>query len=292
MNVDDPLLGLHAQLACLWEATARKPGNVHRFRDFEDTTYLDFAVSAAAIAGVIARAPHTRVGATTRECVRLTRLVTPRNTNLGIVLLLAPLARASARPDLRACVADVLADLDADDASLAYQAIRLANPGGLGSARDQDVRDEPRISLRQAMTLAADRDLVARQYANGFAEVFDDGAPAVLEGIERTGSIEGGIVHAHLHLLSRHPDSLIARKRGIEEASEASSRARRVLDLGWPHRPEGRQALDDLDTWLRAEGNSRNPGTTADLIAACLFVLLRRGDMRPDHLGIPWPLDQ
>jgi triphosphoribosyl-dephospho-CoA synthase len=87
--------------------------------------------------------------------------------------------------------------------------------------------------------------------------------------------------------MARCPDTLIARKRGAAEAAEAARRARAVLDAGWPHAEEGRAAFADLDGWLRAEGHSRNPGATADLIAACLFVLLHEGRIAlpPQH---PW----
>src|SRR5438128_9084707 len=85
-------IALNIQLACIWEATARKPGNVHRFRDFADTTYLDFVHSAIAIAPVLGSATERCLGATVLEAIRATRSLTRTNTNLGIVLLLAPLA--------------------------------------------------------------------------------------------------------------------------------------------------------------------------------------------------------
>jgi triphosphoribosyl-dephospho-CoA synthase len=288
MSEPDDQLGLHAQLACIWEATARKPGNVHRFRDFADTTFVDFLASAAAIAPVLAVAPHHSVGVTVAECVRRTRQVAHHNTNLGIALLLAPLAKARPQPEYRADVERVLAGLSVEDAAQAYRAIRAAKPGGLGEVEEGDVRAEPDRPLRVLMALAADRDLIARQYANGFAEVFDDGAPAVLAGARLTGCLEGGIVHAHLSLMARHPDSLIARKRGDLEARESARKAREVLEEGWPFTAPGRTALAELDAWLRGQGHARNPGTTADLIAASLFVLLREG--RLDHRGLPWAL--
>ncbi|HBI44851.1 MAG TPA: triphosphoribosyl-dephospho-CoA synthetase [Planctomycetales bacterium] len=284
---DRETIGLHAQLACIWEATARKPGNVHRFVDFDDLSYLDFLTCAAAVAPVLAAAPDHRVGHTVLEGVRRTRQVVRTNSNLGILLLVAPLAKAAAEPDLRTGLVRVLDDLDVEDSRLVYEAIRLANPGGLGQVSKQDIKDEPTLSLRAVMVLAADRDLIARQYANGFREVFDDGVPAVLEGMERTGSLEGAIIYTHLCLMARHPDTLIARKRGAVEAMESAMRARAVLDKGWPHKPKGRDAFADLDAWLRAEGRRRNPGTTADMIAACLFVLLReRKIVLP--LQCPW----
>jgi triphosphoribosyl-dephospho-CoA synthase len=283
-------VGLHVQTACVWEATARKPGNVHPSRSFEDAHYLDFVLSAAAVAPVFAAARENTVGQTVHESVRLTRLVVGSNTNLGMLLLLAPLAKAAGGPDLRQDVVRVLDEIDAEDAGVLFAAIRLANPGGLGRAPEQDVAQAPTLPLRAIMALAADRDLIARQYANDFREVFDEGAPAILDGMNRTGSMEGAILFAQLHLMARHPDTLIARKRGSAEAVESAQRAQAVLDAGWPKGRGGWAALAALDAWLRAEGRQRNPGTTADLIAACLFVLLHDGRI-PLPLPLPWPAD-
>jgi triphosphoribosyl-dephospho-CoA synthase len=194
-------------------------------------------------------------------------------------LLLAPLVKA-ADSDLHAGVERVLQMLAIDDARAVYEAIRLACPGSMGEVAEQDIHREPTVSLRQAMALAAERDLIARQYANGFAEVFAEGLPALQQGIERLRSIEGGILSCHLQLLARHRDSLIERKLGQLEAAEASRRAEQVLVAGWPERPEGKAALKDYDVWLRGRGHQRNPGTTADLVTACLFVLLREGRLK------------
>jgi triphosphoribosyl-dephospho-CoA synthase len=278
--------GLCGQVACIWEASARKPGNVHPRRAFADVSFTDFLLSAAAIAPVLSSAPRRGVGFSVLEAVRATRRVVGTNTNLGIVLLLVPLAAVHDGEDLTDGAARVLDGLGVEDSRLVYEAIRLAAPGGLGSTAEQDVGGEPTQSLRQIMALAADRDLVARQYTNSFAEVFQSGVPAVRAGLERTNCLEGAIIFAHLTLLAAFADTLIARKQGLAEAREASARARSVLDAGWPARREGRAALDDLDAWLRAEGNRRNPGTTADLLTASLFVLLRQEAI---PLPAPWP---
>src|SRR4051794_30607402 len=108
--------GLCAQVACTWEVTARKPGNVHRLRDFEDCTYLDFLLSAAALAPVLGEAGARGVGATVLEGVRATRRVVRSNTNLGMVLLLAPLAAVPDGEDLRAGVTRILAGAGVEDA--------------------------------------------------------------------------------------------------------------------------------------------------------------------------------
>jgi triphosphoribosyl-dephospho-CoA synthase len=268
---------LLVQLACIWEATARKPGNVHRSCDFDDLKYIDFLVSAAAIAPVFDIAPQRGVGETVLQAIQATRAVVNTNTNLGIVLLLAPLAAVPAGENLRTGVAGVLDGLTLGDSRLVYQAIRLALPGGLGQVAEQDLGDEPTLPLRQVMSLAAERDLVARQYSDGFQLVFDEGVPALCQGLERIGSLEKAIIHCHLSWMARHPDSLIARKRGLAEAEEAAQRARHVLDAGGLQSVEGRAALAELDAWLRVEGHARNPGTSADLVTACLFVALRQG---------------
>jgi triphosphoribosyl-dephospho-CoA synthase len=282
-----PDVGLCAQAACIWEATARKPGSVTPLRDFDDLAYMDFLLSAAAIAPVLATACQRPVGETILEAVRATRRVVHTNTNLGMLLLLAPLATVPEGEALRTGVEKVLANLTIEDARQVYEAIRLAAPGGLGKVQQQDVHDEPTKPLRQVMALAAGRDLVARQYANGFAEVLDDGLPALLSALQRTGSLEGAIIVAHLHLMANHPDTLIARKCGHDLAAEAARRAQQVLDLDWPQHREAWTRLDELDAWLRADGHARNPGTTADLVTACLFTALRQGRITLP-LAHPW----
>jgi triphosphoribosyl-dephospho-CoA synthase len=271
-----------AHLACILEVTARKPGNVHRYRDYADVTLLDFLVSAAVSCPVLDRLPEIGVGPALLEAVERTRQVVRTNTNLGILLLLTPLAAVPRQEPLREGIYRVLEQLTVADARAAYAAIRLAQPGGLGEASEQDVAREPTVTLRQAMDLAADRDLIARQYANGYRGLFEIGVPALLEGVNRGLPIEEAIIGSHLRLMAACPDTLIARKRGLAEAEESARRAQEVLDLGWPETAESRQAFADLDRWLRAVGHQRNPGTTADLVTASLFAALRE-----DSISLP-----
>jgi triphosphoribosyl-dephospho-CoA synthase len=266
--------GLLAQIACILEATARKPGNVHRFADFAgDAHYLDFLLSAAAIAEPIDRAVERGVGATVLAAVEATRQVVSTNTNLGILLLIAPLACVPEGTSLRDGIGNVLDALTVDDARAVYQAIRLARPGGLGSAGKQDIANEPTVTLLDAMRLAADRDLVARQYATGFRDVFSVfGSESSPERIR-----ESTVITAFVASLAANPDTLIARKLGREAAEEASRRAVEAIRSG---------DFASLDAWLRADGHSRNPGATADLIAAALFAALRDGTIK-----LPLPSD-
>jgi triphosphoribosyl-dephospho-CoA synthase len=270
-----------ARLACVWEVTARKAGNVHPGRDFANLHFSDFLASAAAIAPAFDRAADVGVGHTVLDAIRATRAVVATNTNLGIVLLLAPLAAVPLSRPLRPGLSAILANLTVEDARHVFAAIRLAQPGGLGKAASEDVAGEPTLPLRQIMTLAAQRDLVARQYDNGFQEVFEVAVPALCETFKRCNDLEQAIVFTHLTILATHPDSLIARKRGAAEADEASRRALRVLQTGWPETTSARAAFAELDAWLITMENSRNPGTSADVTTAALFVALREKLLSP-----------
>jgi triphosphoribosyl-dephospho-CoA synthase len=273
--------GQLAQVACLLEVTARKPGNVHRQSDFADLHFLDFLLSAGAIAGPLDRAVAEGVGISVHAAVQATRRVVNTNTNLGIVLLLAPLAAVPIGVDLAEGVEAVLAATSVDDAKRVYRAIRLAQPAGLGEVPDQDINCEPTITLRAAMALAANRDLVARQYANGFREVLDEALPVLRKSLHGQ-SLETAIVTTYLHLLARYPDSLIARKQGLAQAVEVARRAAELLEAGWPDTGQARRHCESFDAWLRHPSNRFNPGTTADLITAALYAALRDGT-----IGLP-----
>ena len=176
------MIELYAKTACLWEATARKAGNVHPTASFHNLIYDDFVHSAEAIAPVLGHARQQTLGTTIVTAIRATRAVVTTNTNLGIVLLLAPLAQAE---NMRSDLEPNLQQATVADTRQVYEAIRLAQPGALGKVQEQDIVDEPTQPLRATMALAAERDQIARQYANGFRDVFVEGVPALLAGYEQ-----------------------------------------------------------------------------------------------------------
>jgi triphosphoribosyl-dephospho-CoA synthase len=277
-------VGQCTTLACLLEAIAVKPGNVHRGADFQDLTFTDFAVSAAAVGPVMEAAAEVGVGETVLAAVRATRRLVETNTNLGIILLVAPLAAVPRERRLREGVRDVLMAMTPRDARQVYEAIRLARPGGMGRVREMDVTEDPPDDLLVAMQAAADRDLVARQYANRFEDVLGLVVPWLEEGSRASYPLTTNIVHTYLRLLAEFPDSLIARKCGKAVALEASARATKVLESDDPDDDEESgyfRALADFDFWLRSDGHRRNPGTTADLTTAGLFCALRDGIIHP-----------
>jgi triphosphoribosyl-dephospho-CoA synthase len=271
-----PTLVHQALLASILEATAAKPGNVHPEASFEDLTYEDFVRSAVVAAPAFENAGERGVGATVLDAVQRTREAVGRNTNLGIALVLAPLAAVPAETSLEQGIGQVLANLDVRDAEQVYEAIRLANPGGLGRVDMQDVSELPSVTLLEAMKMAADRDGIAAQYTSDFSTVFE-GAKRLARFEPFAERWEEAIVDLHVWLMAQFPDTLIARKCGPEVAAEAARFASMVLSAGGPQSAIGRSRMRYLDTWLRVNGNQRNPGTTADLVAGCLFAVLRDG---------------
>jgi triphosphoribosyl-dephospho-CoA synthase len=272
-----------AQLACLLEASAPKPGNVSPGSDFHDVSYEDFLASAAAIGPALAAAGERPLGATIRAAVEATARWAPSNTNLGLVLLLAPLAHAALRPGrapLHERLAVTLAGTTVADARDLYAAIRLAAPGGLGRVSEQDVAGTPTAPLRDVMALAQDRDALAREYATDFRRTFEVGAPALRRALaDRLGWREA-VVETFLTLLAAAPDTHIERKLGGAAAVTVQRRARAVLDAGGVRTAAGREAVTALDRALRDDANTLNPGATADLTGAAIFVVLLEGGWR------------
>ncbi len=268
------------RLACVWEATAPKVGNVHPSAAFADCDFNDFCAAAAQIAprlagqGDGAGLPAAAgVGDRVLAAITATRTVTAANVNLGIVLLIAPLTLAADPAD----VARVLAELTLEDGAKVYRAIALAGPGGINPgevAARWDVATNPpaSIDLIAAMRLARTRDRIARQYAGDFADFFANVVPVVESELTTQREIGEAIVRAQLRLLAAEPDTLIQRKCGPELAHQVCRRATACLasDGSWD-----RSQRRGLDRWLREDGNRRNPGTTADLLAAALYWLIR-----------------
>jgi triphosphoribosyl-dephospho-CoA synthase len=271
------------QLACLLEVSAPKPGNVSPERHFHDTRYEDFLASAVAVGPALAAAGERPLGATIFAAVDATARWTRSNTNLGIILLLAPLARAARRAtgSLRPAVREVLRTTTVADAADVYAAIRLAGPGGLGSSDSEDIDAAPTVALREAMALAAERDSVASEYVTDFAITFEVGVPAL-----RAARVDGlcwtdAAVETYLYLLAALPDTHIARKLGRDEAEAVSRSAREAVAAGGVRSDAGRRALASFDRSLRDPANARNPGTTADLTCAALFVVILEDGWNP-----------
>ena len=278
--------------ACTLDVLARKAGNVSEASPGHGMHAGLFLQSAQAAAPPLCMA-RARVGERIEAAVRATQGLVRCNTNLGIVLLCAPIVAAQERREPGLCLAtsirDVLEALDIADARAAYRAIALARPAGLGSAPEQDVDDVPTVRLREAMAMAAGRDRIARQYADAFADVFDPGVAsfertrdrALRRGDAPRAARIQAMQAAFLEFLAAWPDSHIARKHGDAAAHSVMAEAR-----PWRERARRGDTLDADPAWaawdesLKARG--LNPGTSADLcVAAALLASLEAARTAP-----------
>jgi triphosphoribosyl-dephospho-CoA synthase len=266
-------IGAAFKWACLTELDAPKPGNVHVFADGHHMTVDEFVRSADAAAGPLS-AEGTRVGVRIERAVTATFAAVGTNTNLGIILLCAPLAVAAERDprNMRCALHEVLQDLSVDDADLTFRSIARAAPAGLAHSARHDVFNPATVSLLQAMSEAANRDMVARQYATDFAAIFDLGLP-LFESIEQSkGETKWATLVTFLGFLSTYPDSHIARKLGAETAN-CVQRAALNFAAMFDKAEQPDQVLPALLKWDAAlKAKAINPGTSADLTVATLFV--------------------
>ncbi|MGC4003322.1 MAG: triphosphoribosyl-dephospho-CoA synthase [Pirellulales bacterium] len=268
--------------ACMLDVMAAKPGNVHRGADFEDSDLRRFPLGRAG--------DRTDSGA----CVRATfgrddfRLRTSNATHgrherqSGDYLVVEPFGRGSAQATLARGCARRVGGFERRRWRDVYAAIVAAKPGGLGDVAEHDVRSTPPEDLLTAMRAAAERDSIALQYSNGFAEIETVVLPSLLENLASLPTLSA-IVRTFLQALAKIPDTLIARKCETRIADDASEWAGEVLAAGEDSTEAYYHALADLDFWLRSDGHKRNPGTTADLLCAAIFIALSR---RATHAAV------
>lgn len=261
--------------ACLLELQALKPGNVHVFSDGHGMEVADFVKSAHAAASVIAQ-PGLAVGQRIFMAVEATWAAAGCNTNLGIILLAAPLIHAvlTTRP-----VKQVLAELSVEDAVFAFRAITLASPGGLGERSQHDARSVPEVTLLEAMGFASEEegvhDQIARQYVTGFADVFEFGLERYQQSMARWGNAAWAATAVYLGWLARQPDTHVVRKSGVLGASAATELQKEALlheqaFLACDNPKNYMGALLKWDAQLKEAGI--NPGTSADLTVATLML--------------------
>ena len=259
--------------ACMAELEALKPGNVHIFADGHGMTVQDFIASADVVSEVIAQSNLT-LGERIVHSVQVTQNAVHLNTNLGMILLCAPLIQAklsTTGTGLQANIHAVLGGTTIEDAEACFAAIRLANPAGLGVVDAHDVRMSADCTLLQAMQQVENQDSIARQYNNNFADVFD-GLAYYQKALGRWQRPAWAATALYLHFLSSFLDSHIVRKQGETIAKLVQNEAiEHAAEFNKVFNPKNYQsALMTFDTALKKRG--LNPGTSADLTVASLFL--------------------
>jgi len=300
-----------ASLAALMEVSAYpKPGNVHRTRDLPGTRFEHFLAGGVAI-GLDMRElalrgrdafsgalgwDQIRVGSSVLNAV-VDSLEWQRggNVNLGVVLLFAPIAAAAGvtlhesqsigAMGLRENLEKVVRAAVPDDTVDIYKAINIAmSPETLGDVKELDVTDEgsrerikdERISPIEVFEKCAERDSICREWVTAFQITFEVGYPKLKSSLDK-GTVNDAIIDTFMHILSQYPDSLITRKSGAAQAAEVSKQAKKILEAGGASTVKGKKLLWTLDEELHGAKGDLNPGTTADLTAAALFVSLLEG---------------
>jgi len=298
------------QLAVLLEVSAYpKPGNVHRTADFEGTRYEHFFASAIAVEPHFKQAAKQGVlvhdGKIGFDRVGVGKIIKDAvvdvfswqhggNTVLGSIILLMPIAVAAGITlaagefsirRLRRNIKSVVESTTPEDAVNVYEAINIAQPGGLGKAPKLDVTDatsrkkilEEKVSLYEVFKISAPWDSISSEWVNNYHITFNIGYPFFAQQLEETNDINTATVQTFLKILSEKPDTLIARKAGIAKAKEVSAQARTVLEESGLSTPKGRNKLLKFDKKLRASAHQLNPGTTADITSAILALILLNG---------------
>ncbi len=267
-------LGQAYKIACLAEIEAVKPGNVHIFADGHGMQVQDFIHSAEVSSPFISQA-ELALGERIFLSVEATWGAVGCNTNLGIILLCAPIIQAALLPaatSLRDQLAQVLANTTQADAEYLFKAIQMANPAGLGRAESHDVHKSATCTLLEAMQASADRDFIGQQYANGFLQVFDEGVSHYEAALLRWGRPAWATTALYLYWLSQYPDSHIVRKYDtsvamtVQDEAHVHHQALEALDNPKHYLPQ----LLAFDRSLKSRGI--NPGTSADLTVATLLV--------------------
>jgi triphosphoribosyl-dephospho-CoA synthase len=263
------------QHVCWLDVESLKPGNVSVFSCIKDLEVDDFLASSIASAEQITE-PNRTLGKRILNAIIATQKAVRTNTNLGIILLIAPLIQARyAAPsptEIKESLTSVLQQTTVEDACDVYQAIHLANPGGMGKTIDQDIYEEPTVSLLNTMKIAADWDQIAAQYTNNFDEIFSFGAPLFQRLTKRWQDEKWATTGVFMGFLAHYPDSLIKRKFGHLKAREISDMISALeMELCRSDSP-GRYEAQLLEIDRQLKQDLINPGTTADLTAASIFA--------------------
>lgn len=300
-------VGNCASLASLLEVSAYpKPGNVHRLSDFQETQYEHFLAGGVALGSVMGELAKSssrsqnlsdiRLGYSINDAVdEMFHWQSGGNIHLGIILLFAPLSAGAgatlssgimAVEKLREYTKRIISKATPEDTVAIYQAIDKAmSLENLGSTDELDVKDKrsskkikrEKITPLEIFELCKNRDLICKEWVTGFSTVFETGYPYLRERVIEGATIKNAIVNTYLKILSENPDSLIIRKSGKKNAGRVSEEAYRILQAGGSESDDGIRMLWTFDDNLKKEKGKLNPGTTADLTASSIFLLLLSG---------------
>ena len=271
-----------AQLAMLLEVSASpKPGNIDRDHDYEDTTYEHFLASTVSVFFVFEKTSQSTsgVGLLVREAMEESgRWQIGGNTHFGTFLLLIPLIMAAGQSESYEGVKDnanrIMRETTAQDAVDMYKVFNstdikvkdvddldVYNPSSLEKIKRKG------LTLYDIMRRSAPYDLISRELIGGFERSFK--YTSIMKEKVCEMDINDSIVWTYLTALSEEPDTFIAIKFDDEKAEFVSKEAFEILN------DFNEEKIREFDERLIRDGV--NPGSTADLIAAAIFLALLDG---------------
>ena len=294
--MDPDFVAKTAQIASVLEVSGHpKPGNVHRTRDFPDMVFEDFLISGIVIGDTMKKAAKRglkfgpdsldkiEIGKLIKEAVIETNKWVAHNTNLGIIMLLTPLSAAAGMSndidELQDNVDRIIRDTTPYDAANLYDAINIADAGGMGEKDELDVGNDDSkkqlidkgINMYDVLDLSAQWDMLAFELTRTMPITFEIGYPT-FNGVKQTNNINNATVQTFLTILSIYSDTLIARKFDVETAQKVSEDARLIIAEGGILTYKGTDMINEFDKELVKK--NLNPGTTADLTASSVMVAL------------------
>ena len=310
MNIKD--IARAAQLASVLEVSGYpKPGNVHRTADLEEATFEQFMASSVAIGPVLMEVAEggfkagkreikpsdIGVGKAIKSAIEDTmKWQKNENTNLGVVMLLVPLTAAAGvtlaregkigMKNLRKNLSEILKSTTYEDALNVYDAILIAEPGGLGDLAELDVKNEKsrkrirgeQISLYEIMKISSEWDGISKEWVTDMRITFEFGYPLIKRLYEKTKNMNTATVQTFLEILSKYPDTFVQRIHGKKIAEKISEKAKTTVERGGMLTSTGGAIVVKFDEELRKK--DINPGTTADLVASSLMLAILDG-LRP-----------
>ncbi|MDR2873988.1 MAG: triphosphoribosyl-dephospho-CoA synthase [Methanobrevibacter sp.] len=284
-----------AQISSVLEVSGYpKPGNVHRTRDFHDMIFEDFLISGIVIGNVVKEASkhgyeinqskkydNAQIGKYILKAVKETDKWIANNTNLGIVMMIIPIAISGVMSnnlkELRNNIGLLMNNTTPFDAVSLYKAINIANAGGMGNQDEFDVSNDKAqdklLSKKQSMydvlKISASWDSLANELTSKMPITFDIGFKT-FTNYRKTYSINNSTVLTFLRILSNVPDTLISRKYSKEKAEEISILSKELLECDDFFTSSFNRKLKEFDDFLFE--NKLNPGTTADLTASSIMI--------------------
>jgi len=281
-----------AQLAMLLEVSAYpKPGNVDRTHDYIDTRYEHFLASSVAVYPILreaaARGSRNERGVgelISRGVEESIAWQHGGNTHFGALLLLVPLAMAAGAcerydtKEIKRKATEIMQNTSMGDALEVYTVFPKAKVKVRRDVPELDVMDEAsineirekKLSLYAILTISASYDMISQELVGGFEKTFEYAALINDFASEERININDAITHAYLRLLADEEDTFITMKFGPEKSKYVQQKAQWIVTRGYK-----RKEIEEFDEELIREG--LNPGSTADIIAAALFISILSG---------------